>query len=120
MDAKELRIGNWYHWEAEGKKYEYQVKAKDFADDYIQNFYPIPLTEEWLERFGFQKAASGWYEKGCFAVHLDWFYGQKTRVVWEEQDVFNQIPHDITYVHQLQNLYFALTGEELEIKTRAI
>ena len=23
--------------------------------------------------------------------------------------------HEIKYVHQLQNLYFALTGEELEI-----
>src|SRR6478672_4986348 len=38
MEAREMRIGNFYHWEAEGKKYE-----------------PIALTDDWALKLGFEK-----------------------------------------------------------------
>jgi hypothetical protein len=98
MNANELRIGNWYCWNAGGKNYEYQVKQKDFKNDNYRNFEPIPLTEDWLLRFdwkdGFSKGMLDrqGIEIGIFGHYLD-----------------------IKYVHQLQNIIFALTGDELTI-----
>ena len=83
-------------------------------NEFIQ---PIILTEEWLYKFGFE-------ENG-----VDKKENEKYRKYWSEGkfDVYkiisfyldNNKSHepDIKYVHQLQNLYFALTGEELTLKT---
>lgn len=55
MKVNELMIGDWYSWEAEGKKYYYQVTKETFSSpDYdIYNFQPIPITAEILEKNGF-------------------------------------------------------------------
>jgi len=67
---------------------------------------PIPLTEEWLLNFGYTKEDSNFWNLG----HIVWEY---------DGGVFICNKNGITlkYVHQLQNLYFALTGRELTIKT---
>jgi hypothetical protein len=106
MKANELRIGNWYHWYAFGKNYEYQVEAIDLIQNY-KNFEPIPLTEEWLIRFGFE-GTEFMIAKGNFIYHkgnktLTWFGVMLLNSLWDE-------------VHKFQNLHFALTGEELELK----
>lgn len=67
---------------------------------------PIPLTEEWLVRFGFRKINTTWFKLGNFAVNIS------LDVEWGG----NWMGVRLKYVHQLQNLYFALTGEELTIK----
>ncbi|WP_281225377.1 hypothetical protein [Flavobacterium aquiphilum] len=54
---------------------------------------PIPLTENWIEKLKFD--------------HNHW------ATKWILYDM--PTPTGIKYVHQLQNLYFALTGEELTI-----
>lgn len=73
----------------------------------------IPLTEEWLERFGFEENVhffntSSYYlrksDSGGFELWVD-FYQPKERMICK-----------IHHVHQLQNLYYALTGNELTIK----
>jgi hypothetical protein len=79
---------------------------------------PIPLTPEWLERLGFVKdSRSVWVKRideyTLIGINMDGKY--------ELIDVFNaetvkSWDNRIEFVHQLQNLYFALTGEELEIK----
>jgi hypothetical protein len=112
MKAEELRIGNWYQWYAEGKYYEYQVIQSDFSNDCnFLNFELIPLTKEWLIRFGFEYNYSfDLYSKSGFDIQLlengiDFYLGEYgSYFTW------------IEYVHQLQNLYFALTGQELTIK----
>lgn len=74
---------------------------------------PIPLTEEWLFKFGFDKPA--------YSICGDIFHLTK----WDKNPLdwcvaMNKnnaiIVEKLQYVHQLQNLYFALTGEELTIK----
>ena len=97
---------------------------------------PIPLTEEWLLRMGFIDESDskgeacmkikghGKYYAWEFILPYDPDYmeGGVGFVIqqWQigfENEVFDvQIPTIIYHVHQLQNLYFALTGEELEIK----
>jgi hypothetical protein len=52
MKVEDLMIGDWYYWEAEGKKYPMQVTKDTFklSDEDIANFQPIPLTQEILEK----------------------------------------------------------------------
>jgi hypothetical protein len=67
---------------------------------------PIPLTEEWLLKFGFDKIDFQFIKNGIklFPIRDLYYRGNFP------------IKSDIKYVHQLQNLFFALTGEELTIK----
>ncbi len=64
----------------------------------------IELTEEWLFRFGFKKLVNDWQIKGLI-IH--------TR---KRGFVVNKRIAIIKYVHQLQNLYYALTQTELTLK----
>ncbi len=73
----------------------------------------IPLTEEWLLKMGFNPIDSDpdilYYTKNNVALNA---FGDHSKI-WLRY-VSNTI--EIKSVHQLQNLYFALTGEELTIK----
>lgn len=78
---------------------------------------PIPLTVHWLEKFGFKVQQNGlWYllefsnekTKGSFGVS----YINGTIQIGD--DVHTQAMKSCKYVHQLQNLYFSLSGKELE------
>lgn len=77
---------------------------------------PIPLTAEWLERCGFKKGSS------YIGIGYHWDGPNEISIV--EQNVDKEdtyrlygsewtIGNDFKYLHQLQNLYFSLTGEEL-------
>ena len=76
---------------------------------------PIELTEEWLLRMGFEKVKS-YYEE---AETFDFYYGniyfdmanQSTKI--NGYYCLSFVPE---YVHQLQNLFYCLTGEELQLK----
>lgn len=122
MKANELRIGNWYNWYADGKNYQYQVKAEDFVNEIIENFDPIPLTEEILLKCGFFKCED--FDEGGlidYRYELHLFNGSISFTSnWNTEDCIyvnlNQCGADVFYLHQLQNLYFALTGEELNVK----
>jgi hypothetical protein len=72
--------------------------------EFIEWFEPIPLTEEWLLKFEFKRFSKDFSKKGII-IH--------TR---KRGYVLRKSVPDILYVHQLQNLYFALTGQELEFK----
>jgi hypothetical protein len=121
MKAEELRIGNWYQWYAEGKYYEYQVIQSDFSNDCnFLNFEPIPLTKEWLVKFGFKPLNghefSFWLDEWeCLSLYAEPYpksfaigLSRGLKDIWSTGKIQN--------VHQLQNLYFALTGQELTIK----
>ena len=127
MKAQELRIGNWVNYVFEDKDWgnvimdgngivrlaNINFDSTHYAKKEI--FSPIPLTEEWLTRFGFrhkktEKANS--YTKYFFMINFvtEGRYKGKTfiKVANFKPDINNFL-----YVHQLQNLYYALTGEEL-------
>ena len=94
------------------------VRMKNGHDDYNQFsefISPIPLTPEWLERLGFKKREGGvcyeWWN-GINEVTHDWLVSI-TEMKDNGQFFYRNGKHTIKYVHQLQNLFFALTGEEL-------
>jgi hypothetical protein len=131
MDIKpeELRIGNYITdiWadqiDEKGNKKAYQVikftdkKAWYYKGNYsaeIKNIRPVKLTEEWLLKFGFKKSI---YD-GAFFIHLNndhLFYIDIEKNIYGSIDN-NEYKINLSYVHQLQNLYFDLTGKELTLK----
>lgn len=127
MKETELRIGNYVSLEGIGvikvlgilpdRIYYTPINSDLFADYlYAVNTYvnPLPLTEEWLLKFGFGKQAPQWnilnvyYGKGQLRIT---FYNEKDFMVSIGAE---PIRKDL-YVHEIQNLYFALIGEELTI-----
>lgn len=119
MNARELRIGNLIHYN------ETQLRVacntiEDLIRDNINGrtdrFTPIPLSSEWLERFTTYKMP---HWKGAFGFqkqpHAVEFAGDALgwRFIYRGDHLIGDY---LKYVHQLQNLYFALTGSELELK----
>ena len=105
MKANELRIGNYYNQFGNERTVTGET-IKDLTNAPNEQLWckPIPLTEEWLLRFGFEAIDDGWYQKVEFTWNI---YDYLVR--WNGNVINAQ------YVHQIQNLYFALTGEELTI-----
>ena len=107
MEAKELRIGNLFQTRANDIR-NVDIKELTRIQRMPYLYKPIPLTEEWLVKFGFDNlGAYGW---GIGYFHIRFRNIHKFHFPLENRLV------RIKYVHQLQNLYFALTNEELIIK----
>lgn len=112
MKATELRIGNWVKLDLVGTQNQVtQILEKGINCGSIGVLYemvkPIPLTDEWLERFGFDDMDFGLYS--IKQIRLEKDYEGFTINIGTYYSI-------IRHVNQLQNLYFALTGEELQIK----
>jgi len=75
---------------------------------------PVPLTEEWLLKLGFSRSplpfSEGVYEGPIIDNRVEYNAGSFMYCLWTQR------LRNIEHVHQLQNLYYALTGEELKIK----
>jgi len=83
--------------------------------DYIYEHKPIPLTEEWLTRFGFEIDYEGDYMLVWRGVVFYFKLSDMSlRRDYKQKNKLSIVP--INYVHQLQNLLNTLTGEELTIK----
>ena len=123
MKSQDLRIGNLVYTDYEGTLEVININSEGF--DYIDckkptfksigrysidSIKPIVLTEEWLLKFGFIA-----FDDKTF-IHDSLRYSDKFK--FREDGVLAYVSSevyitDLKYVHQLQNLYFALTGEEL-------
>jgi hypothetical protein len=123
IKINELRIGNLISdlsdrtgfvkslaWNKVAVKLEFSTINTD-----CDGVKPIPLTEEWLLKFGFVQQQD---------VNKD-FINRTVRICLCVDDVWRCvtfIPEElmdepkIQHVHQLQNLYWCLTGEELTMK----
>jgi hypothetical protein len=125
MKASELRIGNYVKFDNHEDEY-YKVSGCDISelsDELIDlNASPIPLTEEWLLKFGFIRhhydyANDVIYIKNIADNEIDnaeFEWGVYPNELGSGIQIKNR--KSLKYVHQLQNLYFALTGEELVVK----
>ena len=128
MIPGELRIGNWYNSVKFGNSVQcelvdlYDLCANSegaYSHPPIDKmFTPIPLTEEWLKKFGFKpyKPGGNGFRLGKMVIYV---LPLCNEVEYDSIDfeARTNIMTNIKYVHQLQNLYFALTGEELTIKS---
>jgi hypothetical protein len=125
MKAAELRIGNWINT-IEGSAqvreitdYERLAVGADKRVVDLQTAGPIPLTEEILLKAGFERYYNEYH-------HTNQFTRKDFKLILrsEKYEGYTPCSHGeylyskgerLKYLHQLQNLYYALTGQELEI-----
>ena len=129
MEPTELRIGNFIQYNSPDHSIWFDlVVGINYSDDFhvhmvelhgrtpinINGISPIPITPEWLERLGFElhkpcgdEGFIKWKHKN--GVYLLWIEGKFWHDHWSTGIWINS-------VHQLQNLYHALTGQELTVK----
>ena len=123
MKAKDLRLGNLIYWDIPEKENTIHTvvgirndKPKTIPislGESIEDYKPIPLTEDWLKKFGFEDLyygddKFGWIKEGVnvskyfnFVLMLpNGEYYDSTKLKW---------------VHDLQNIYHAITGVELAV-----
>lgn len=138
MNSRELRVGNYVEWEDDSKDVviikgivkpkklgiwfvdiKYPNKKKKYSAS-INEFKGIELTEEWMLKFGFEYSENDNFY--CLNIHgkPDLRIRDYTSInsgfkvgYWWNYKQFRYIT-DIKHVHQLQNLYFALTNEEFK------
>lgn len=121
INVKELRIGNWVQWEYYPMEVTEITETGFLANheihpnqEELEDAEGIPLDEEILEKCGLTK---GWNDLG----------GEQALEVDLEINILYLQPIDgcsgghmfrvpCEYLHQLQNLYFALTGKELPFR----
>jgi len=127
---KEFRIGNLINYrivdKMDKRKEWLEVSEIDYDDLRIigakhemnQDYQIIELTEKWLERLGFsvinESSAGkryGYVIDGIFSSDLTFTFWKTTK----EAGKFFRGDLELKSVHQIQNLYFALTGRELTV-----
>ena len=120
MKASDVRIGNYIYFKngidtVLGTEMEY-IMSNHTRRWEKKHITPISITEEWLLKFGFVKAGT------VFRMKIENYIRELEYNI--ECDCFGMIDNhetiyfswNLKHVHTLQNLYFALTGEELKIK----
>ena len=117
LEAKELRLGNYIYKLDTPVRVEVEtfrnVKAMLFP------YSPIPITEEILIKCGIERASwresSPLYLNGNKTSHPDVIsislYSNFCRI-----KIVDKTVRTLKYLHELQNLYFARTGEDFEIE----
>ena len=110
------------------------IEGYYYLNDGFENTYtyasvdPITITPEWLERLGFFLAsdcddadmiiyqADEWGSKFMNIVPVGDYYSVSLHEeLLHTNEATVNLAH-IKYIHQLQNLFFALTGQELTVK----
>lgn len=143
IDFKELRFGNIVHYEGTEPEYgdEEDVVIGSISEGELMGyayscyhgidcqkcyhinkpafFSPLPLTSEWLYKLGYYSDT----EFTGTDVETVPFYTNESSLVLDFhsfapswQGIELELPHKLEHIHQLQNLYQSLTGEELQIK----
>lgn len=125
MKANELRIGNLAIVQGIKKAITgWDIYCADENKAGIDiNIDTIPLDEQLLLKFGFEKHITGCFIKG-YAAQGELIIFDSSTPVAKANDIkegeyyymFHRSAHMLQHVHQLQNLYFALTGNELIAK----
>jgi len=116
IDAKSLRIGNWIESGITGGLF--QCSAADILniaqglDE--EKTSPIPLSPSVLEGLGFYRFNKPWVP----ADYDPEDYNRWRFTIWDDDNgdyYYNsaEFQTPLQFVHQVQNLHFALTGQEL-------
>jgi len=136
INAKELRIGNNIFYpdrdnQGYPKKIGVVTQISDnfvWVDGNISNSYnlltihPVSLTENILLKCGFETKDDWWFnihifEFSTLAISIKEKYGEITWSPPHDKRNFKVLEYPfLQYVHQLQNIYYSLTGKELEVK----
>lgn len=131
MKSEELRIGNYvFPLDQGGEELDIAHKVTLISRNYVGVTFttevnrayieikPILLTEEWLLKFNFLKEGNTFKMNDVFSISHS-FRVKNGNLLMELEPVVvnvgNLFCRTLLYVHELQNLYYILTDEELTI-----
>ena len=123
MEANNFRIGNIIEYQEDGiiktgkifaLSYDKQVWINETQEKVdIKAVIPIKLTTEWLYNIGMPEEGSTRNLLFYFGLFLE---RQNNRLyIVSSQD--KEDKKEVEFVHQAQNVYFILTGKELDVNT---
>lgn len=121
IEPRELRVGNLIY-DNQGKVVEIDSITKKGVNisfygetlDLSVDINPIPLTEEWLIKLGFERDPWGFCLEDRLSLSFSVTINGDFLPCWKDKVLSSGFV--VKAVHQLQNLFFALTGEDLELK----
>ena len=127
MKATQFRIGNLVVWKDSGK--EFEITLQSLYEGANLDWKPLPVTKERLLRFGFKEVEMS-IGDFVLTIQKDKGGGIGEYSIWVDfgiENETNKISISLVcdsqwlitknkYIHQLQNLYFALTQKELKYK----
>ena len=120
IKASELRIGNLLEFSngieptkivMVGRRFFSSAAIeKEDGDFNVTPYYRgIPLTSDWLIRFGFFKYNNAWVLSTPKSNSIEFEFS-----IWQDLSYnTGEIKPELKYVHQLQNFFFSLMGKEL-------
>jgi hypothetical protein len=134
INTKELRLGNWVTYKESSEARGVDIQVSEIRKGGISNefmlqktdnpqfqytmkqfpvnkIFPIPLTEKILLETDLRDCCDGDFIDDMNGFIYKNLRGSRFKVSKGESSIAF-----IEYVHQLQNLYFALSCEELEVK----
>lgn len=142
VNPSEIRLGNWFRYIPESyfgpncdDVFQFTQKSwrwiAEIGIDIGSAISPIPITADILVKSGFAEVNTGtsWagYSKSfgnSNQYQIDFFFGLniedsgleiRGNSEFGNYETLIYLPH-IKYVHQLQNIHYSITGQELEIK----
>jgi hypothetical protein len=137
--ANELRIGNWVEILGNSKRLDFftTIQPSSFSVNIDKTYGAIPLDEDWLQKFGFNSDALD-YSVCAGGINSNYRFSESYFVKkFEPLQIANGVNYvldtptgsfysfmidddiyicQLQYVHQLQNLFFAVTQTELQFK----
>lgn len=119
VSQKDIRVGNWLlmvfapekNTHPELNYHPKKVKEQDLA--VLQTCLPIPLTSELLRKCGFVNEEGVWCKYQQVDEGRALVLRRRQKDEWYVKDIRIKAPP--LFLHQLQNLYYALTGKELKV-----
>lgn len=119
INSSEIRNGNWFkhldNWsyrqsDGENKEFNFQWGGSDWyalgeCTLFLKDIEPIPLTEELLLKF----------DLSLKGTDLSVSCGIDSKII---HFVIGNYYKRIYFVHELQNIFFAITGKELTLNEK--
>lgn len=123
IDPKEVRPGNWVMkiTGMDVNRHPFFAYKAVAIDEYFYTFvkvcFPIPLTTAIFGKCGFKHSFGDWYlnlEAEGIDDGLPFLRYRHTEKGWYLKTM--KLPAQPVYLHQLQNLFYALTKKELNVQ----
>jgi hypothetical protein len=128
MNKTDLRLGNLVEypgWNKDGTSAYFKVRDIFWEDDKLaltngiiqlpqtrlEYIRPIPLSPEWLERFGLNYLQNACWELGSMRIYnLSDEENSRFRITLAGNELVI-----VSYVHQFQNFYHAISFKDLSV-----
>ena len=126
IPVQDLCIGNWVY---DGERTQFPMFIRAIGEDYVyldfegnegnlweskpEDLMGIPLTDELLEKCGLHSVGGMW-EHPDYSFEMDYDFEEDVYIPsynWVEY----HIGHPIKFLHELQNLFWNITKQQLKV-----